>query len=209
MSELAPQDRFAFSKGSGDVLIIACGALARELISLIELNKWSHLDIQCLPAIWHNTPEKIPGGVREAIAKARNSGRYRQIFIAYGDCGTGGLLDRLIEEEDVERIDGPHCYSFFSGNADWAAHSDEITAFYLTDYLARHFETLIWKGFGMADHPELRDMMFANYTKVVYLAQTEDPQLQDLARAAADKLGLTYEYRFTGYGDLAAAMGKL
>lgn len=209
MKELAPEKQTTFKKGNGDVLIIACGALAREMVALIELNGWSHIDIQCLPAIWHNTPDKIPQGVRDAIHAARETGRYRKIFIAYGDCGTGGLLDNVIEQESVERIDGPHCYAFFSGNDVWKTHEDEISAFYLTDYLAKHFDTLIWKGFGMADHPELRDMMFANYTKVVYLAQTENAELQALAKAAADKLSLEYEYRFTGYGELATTMAAL
>ncbi len=209
MSEVAPEQHYEFHKGSGDVLVIACGALARELVALVEMNGWRQLDIQCLPAIWHNTPEKIPGGVRDAVRKARDAGRYRQIFVAYGDCGTGGLLDKVIEAEGVERIDGPHCYSFFSGNEVWKTHEDEISAFYLTDYLARHFDALVWKGFGLDRHPELRDMMFSNYTKVVYLAQTEDHHLKELAQQAAAKLGLDYEYRSTGYGDLALAMKSL
>ncbi len=210
MKELPVEQEFVFRKTCGDVLIIACGALAREIVALIEMNRWQHLDIQCLPAIWHNTPDKIPEGVRGAIRDARSTGRYREIFVAYGDCGTGGLLDKVIEAEGVKRIDGPHCYSFFSGNEKWSLHQDEeITAFYLTDYLARHFDTLVWKGFGMADHPELRDMMFANYTKVVYLAQTDDEGLQEMAKAAADKLQLDYEYRFTGFGDLAVEMARL
>ncbi len=210
MKQLNPEEKFEFRRKSGDVLIVACGALAREMVALIELNRWSHLDIQCLPAIWHNTPTKIPDGVRDAIRNAREAGGYREIFIAYGDCGTGGLLDKVIEEEGVKRIDGPHCYSFFTGNDKWALHQDdEITAFYLTDYLARHFDKLVWQGFGMAAHPELRDMMFSNYTKVVYLAQTEDKTLQEKARLAARKLQLEYEYRFTGYGDLEADLAAL
>jgi hypothetical protein len=209
MKAVLPEDSFEFRRGAGDVLVIACGALARELIALVELNNWRQFDIQCLPAIWHNTPEKIPDGVRAAIHKAREAGRYRQIFIAYGDCGTGGLLDKVIDEEGVVRIDGPHCYSFFSGNDAWTGHQDEITAFYLTDYLARHFDTLVWKGFGLDRHPELRDMMFGNYTKVVYLAQTRDQMLVRLAEAAAAKLGLEYEYRFTGYGDLATTLDRI
>lgn len=209
MSEVTPEQHYEFRKGAGDVLVIACGALAREMVALVEMNGWRHLDIQCLPAIWHNTPEKIPDGVRAAIRKAKDAGRYREIFVAYGDCGTGGLLDRVVEAEGVTRIDGPHCYSFFSGNEAWKAHEDEISAFYLTDYLARHFDALVWRGFGLDRHPELKDMMFSNYTKVVYLAQTEDHHLQDLARQAAAKLGLDYEYRFTGYGDLALAMKSL
>jgi hypothetical protein len=145
--------------------------------------------------------------VREKIRAAK--GRYGKIFVLYGDCGTGGELDKVLAEEGVERLDGPHCYAFFSGNAAFAAHAeDEITAFYLTDYLARHFDKLVWQGLGLAKHPELLPMYFGNYTKVVYLAQTSDPKLQMKAQAAAARLGLDYEYRFTGYGELETEMHK-
>jgi Protein of unknown function (DUF1638) len=206
--DLTPNQEFAFAKGRGEVLLLACGALAREIVDLIEANRWSGFDIQCLPAIWHNTPEKIIPALRVKIAENRTA--YRSIFVLYGDCGTGGMLDRMLEEEGVERIAGPHCYSFFSGNDAFAAITDdEFTAFYLTDYLARHFDKLVWEGFGMAKHPELRDDYFRHYTKVVYLAQTDDPALDARAEAAAQKLGLAYERRFTGYGDLASAMASL
>ena len=136
--------------------------------------------------------------------------RYKSIFVLYGDCGTGGLLDKLLAEEGVERIDGPHCYAFFSGNAAFAAKAgDEITAFYLTDYLARHFDKLIWSGLGLDRHPELLPMYFGNYTKIVYLAQTRDEDLAKKAMAAASKLGLAYEYRFTGYGEVERDLAKL
>jgi hypothetical protein len=181
--------------------LIACGALAREIVDLIERNRWTHFDVQCLPAKWHNTPEKIVPAVREKIREAK--ARYKSIFVLYGDCGTGGLLDKMLVAEGVERIDGPHCYAFFSGNAAFAAKAaDEITAFYLTDYLARHFDKLIWQGLGLERHPELLPMYFGNYTKIVYLAQTRDEELAKKAMAAARKLGLNYEYRFTGYGEL-------
>ena len=203
--DLTPNESFAFAKGRGRVLLLACGALAREIVDLIEANRWSGFDIQCLPAIWHNTPEKIVPALREKIGE--NRAAYQSIFVLYGDCGTGGMLDRMLEEERVERIGGPHCYSFFAGNDSFAAITEnEFTAFYLTDYLARHFDKLIWEGFGMAKHPELRDDYFRHYTKVVYLAQTNDPALDAKAEAAADRLGLAYERRFTGYGDLAVAM---
>ena len=203
--DLTPDDSFAFTRGKGRVLLLACGALAREIVDLIEANRWSAFDIQCLPAIWHNTPEKIVPALREKIRENRDA--YQSIFVLYGDCGTGGMLDKMLAEERVERIAGPHCYSFFAGNAAFAAKSDtEFTAFYLTDYLARHFDKLVWEGFGMAKHPELRDMYFGNYTKVVFLAQTHDAALDMKAEAAAARLGLAYERRFTGYGELATAM---
>jgi hypothetical protein len=198
---LKPSDEFEFAAGRGDVLLIACGALAHEIVDLIERNRWTHFDVQCLPAKWHNTPEKIVPAVREKIREAK--ARYKSIFVLYGDCGTGGLLDKMLVAEGVERIDGPHCYAFFSGNAAFAAKAaDEITAFYLTDYLARHFDKLIWQGLGLERHPELLPMYFGNYTKIVYLAQTRDEDLAKKAMAAARKLGLNYEYRFTGYGEL-------
>lgn len=198
---LKPSDEFAFAAGQGDVLLIACGALAREIVDLIERNRWTHFDVQCLPAKWHNTPEKIVPAVREKIREAK--ARYKSIFVLYGDCGTGGLLDAMLAEEGVERIAGPHCYAFFSGNAEFAARAaDEITAFYLTDYLARHFDKLIWQGLGLERHPELLPLYFGNYTKIVYLAQIRDEELAKKALAAARKLGLNYEYRFTGYGEL-------
>jgi hypothetical protein len=198
---LKPSDEFRYVTGKGDVLLIACGALAREIVDLIERNRWSAFDVQCLPANWHNTPHFIVPAVREKIRSNRSD--YKTIFVLYGDCGTGGLLDKMLEEEGVERIGGPHCYAFFSGNPEFAKISeDEITAFYLTDYLARHFDKLIWTGLGLSKHPELLPLYFGNYTKIVYLAQVRDEQLVEKAKTAAKRLGLNYEYRFTGYGEL-------
>lgn len=193
----------------GRVLLIACGALAREILALTRANGWDRVDLTCLPAKLHNTPDMIPGAVRARIREARGRG-YRKIFIVYADCGTGGILDRLCEEEGVERIEGPHCYSFFDGNDAFAAREEagEITAFYLTDFLARQFDTLIWKGFGLDRHPDILPMMFGNYEKVIYLAQTDDPQLEAKARAAAGRLGLAFEMRRTGYGDLAGFLAQ-
>jgi hypothetical protein len=191
-TELPPPER---------TLLIACGALAREIVSLIKVNAWRHLTVSCLPASWHNTPAKIPEGVRRRIREAR--GRYDNILVLYGDCGTGGLLDAVLAEEGVERIAGPHCYSFYAGNEAFDAMAEEEpAAFYLTDYLVRHFDRLIIQGLGIDRHPELQDMYFGNYRKLVYLAQTEDAELQVLAEAAARRLGLDYDYRFTGYGGL-------
>jgi Protein of unknown function (DUF1638) len=203
--DLRPSDDFQYVTGKGDVLLIACGALAREIIDLIERNHWSALDVQCLPAKWHNTPQLIVPAVREKIHANRE--KYKSIFVLYGDCGTGGLLDKMLDEEGVERIGGPHCYAFFSGNPEFAKIAgDEITAFYLTDYLARHFDKLIWAGLGLAKNPELLPLYFGNYTKIVYLAQVHDEQLVENAKAAAKQLGLAYEYRFTGYGELETDM---
>lgn len=209
---LQPSDEFEFNPGKGQVLLLACGALAREIVDLIERSRWQAFDLQCLPAKWHNTPEKIVPALRAKIREAKD--RYKSIFVLYGDCGTGGLLDAMLKEEGVERISGPHCYAFFSGNEEFARHGDgDVTAFFLTDYLARHFDKLIWKGLGIDRHPELLPMYFGNYTKIVYLAQTRDEDLAKHAMAAAKKLGLAYEYRYTGYGelesDLKAEAGRM
>lgn len=182
-------------------LLIACGALAWEVAELIRVNGWSHVAITCVPAQLHNRPERIPGAVRDKIRAAR--GRYERILVLYGDCGTGGRLDEVLAEEGVERIPGPHCYQFYAGRPDFEAMMDaEPGTFFLTDYLARHFDTIMIKGLGLDRHPELRDMYFGNYRRLVYLAQTDDPALAAKARRAADRLGLEFEHRYTGYGEL-------
>lgn len=187
------------ARGKGRVLIIACGALAREILALRDANGWSHLDLTCLPAIYHNYPEKIVDAVRDSVDAHRAD--YEDVFIAYGDCGTGGLLEAACAEMGVNMIAGPHCYSFFEGNDAFAAR-DEITAFYLTDFLVRQFDAFVWKPLGLDRHPDLRDMYFGHYETLVYQAQTDDPTLTRIARDCADRLGLAFERRFTGYGDL-------
>ncbi|MDF1721031.1 MAG: DUF1638 domain-containing protein [Minwuia sp.] len=183
-------------------LIIACGALAREIGTVIGRNGLSHLALRCLPATLHNTPDKIPEAVRAAIHASRE--KYGRIIVGYADCGTGGLLDKVCAEEGVERIPGPHCYAFYTGNAAFeAAGDDDMTSFYLTDFLVRQFDTLVIRTLGLDRHPELRDMYFGNYEKVIYLAQTENAELTVAAEQAAEKLGLAFERRFVGLGDLA------
>ena len=183
-------------------LLIACGALAREVIDLIDANGWRHISVTCLPAKLHNTPQRITAAVQDKIHAAR--GAYDRILVGYADCGTGGGLDRMLAAEGVERIAGPHCYAFYDGVAAFAARADaDPTCFYLTDYLARHFDRLVIEGLGLDRHPELRDDYFGNYTKLVYLAQSRDDELARRAEAAAARLGLAYECRFTGYGELA------
>ena len=192
---------------AGRVLLIACGALAREILDLKRVNGWTHLTLTCLPAKLHLYPEKITEAVREAVAMHRES--YETIFVVYADCGTGGLLEAACAEMGVEMIAGPHCYSFFEGNDRFAANGDALGTFYLTDFLVRQFDAFIVKPMGLDRHPELRDAYFAHYDKLVYQAQTDDPTLTEKARLCADRLGLAFERRFTGYGDLGTALAKL
>jgi hypothetical protein len=187
------------------LLLIACGALAHEVMAVLRASGLTGVEVQCLPAKLHNTPQLITEAVREKIRHGRK--RFEQIFVLYGDCGTGGLLDAMLEEEGVERIAGAHCYEFFAGSANFAELAEEeVASFYLTDFLTRHFERLIIKGLRIDRHPELLPLYFGNYKRLVYLAQTDSPRLLAQARAAAKRLGLDFEHRFTGYGELKTAI---
>lgn len=212
---LLPEEEATFSgidgglatAGSLPTLIIACGALAREVLDMTRLNDLPGMTVTCLPAKLHNQPQFIPDRLREKIREHRDS--VGRILVGYADCGTGGLIDRVIAEETtaecpVERIGGPHCYAFFAGQADFEELAEqELGTFYLTDYLARHFDTLIVKGMGLDKYPGMTEMMFANYKRLVYLAQTDDPILDQKAEKAAERLGLTFQRVKTGYGELA------
>lgn len=194
-------------EGTGRVLLLACGALAREILDLRRVNGWDHMDVACLPAILHNTPERIPAAVAEAVARHRDA--YDRIFVVYADCGTGGALARTCRELGVEMVEGPHCYAFFEGVDRFTERSQkEFTAFYLTDFLVRQFEAFVIRPLGLDRHPELRDVYFGHYDKLVYQAQTDDPALTEAARAAASRLGLAFERRLTGYGDLETALAR-
>lgn len=188
---------------AGRTLLIACGALAREVLAVIAANRLDHLTLTCLPAHWHNRPERIAPGVRAKIRAGRRAG-YGAILCLYGDCGTGGALDAVLAEEGVERLPGAHCYAFYAGLARFEAlHEAEIGTFYLTDYLVRHFDRLIIKGLGLDRHPELRDAYFGHYTRVLFLAQAPDAGLRAKAEGCAAKLGLPLAMIETGYGLLA------
>lgn len=186
---------------------MGCGALANELVAVIGRNQIANLRVECLPAILHNTPEKIPGAVRERLERADGD---EEVFVAYGDCGTGGRLDTVLQEFGAERLPGAHCYQFYAGGSLWQEmHDAEPGTLYLTDYLARHFERLVWQGLGLDRWPQLRDDYFGNYTRVVYLAQTDDPEVDRRAARAAERLGLRYERRLVGYGDLETALVEI
>jgi len=191
-----------------NILVIACGALAREIADLRRMNDWTAIDVTCLPAELHNRPERIAPAVREQIRAQRN--RYRSIFVAYGECGTAGQLDTVLAEEGVERIPGAHCYQFFAGNRTFAELSDaEPGTFYLTDFLVRHFDRLVTRGLGLDRHPELAAEYFRHYRKLVYLAQTRVPATLERAREIAQQMGFAFEHRFTGYGALGARLNAL
>ena len=190
-----------------EVLILACGAIAREVLAVIRLNGWTHVDVRCLPAKLHSTPQKIAGAVDAKLTELE--GRYDRVFVAYADCGTAGSLDVVLDRHGVERLPGAHCYGFLAGNDAWDAMQEEDPAtFYLTDFLARHFEALVVRGLKLDVHPELVEMMFGNYRRLVYLSQTDDAGLRQRAKDAATQLGLAYEERRTGYGELQPSLAR-
>ena len=187
------------------VLVIACGAIAHEVVALRRQFDWANMQIQCLPAELHNRPERITPAIEQKLDEL--AAQFDVIFVAYGDCGTGGMLDALLEQRGIERIPGAHCYEFFAGNQAFFALSDaEPGTFYLTDFLARNFERLILRGLGIERHPELEQMYFGNYRKLVYLQQSAQAHGLADAKAAAQRLGLAFEHHFTGYGELAVAL---
>jgi hypothetical protein len=186
-------------EGVRKILVIACGALAREVLAL----KLDHIDVACLPAQLHNHPQRIPGAMRAKIHANREA--YDEILCLYGDCGTGGELDRVLAEEGVSRIEGAHCYAFYAGDEAFSRlMEDEPGTYFLTDFLVRHFDALVIRGLGLDRHPELRDDYFGNYRRLVHLAQFDDPELEAKAKAAAERLGLAYERRFTGLDGIRA-----
>ncbi len=189
-------------------LVIACGALAREIAALRRANAWTALDVRCLPAELHNRPERIAPAVRADVRAQRE--HYAQIFVAYGDCGTGGQLDAVLAEEGVERLPGAHCYEFFATASVFAALAEaEPGTFYLTDFLLKNFERLVVRPLGLDRHPELKGEYFRNYRRLVYLAQAAKPGSIERAREIADYLGFSFEYRFTGYGELGTRLRAL
>ncbi len=186
-------------------LVIACGAIARELVRIKNLNGWSHIEFQCLPAELHNTPDKIPAAVKKKIES--QAAHYDQVYVAYADCGTGGMLDRMLDEYNIERIPGAHCYEFYAGSELFHQLADaEPGSFYLTDFLVQNFERLVVKGLGLDRQPQLMPVYFGNYKRVVYLAQTEAEDLQTRAREQAEFLGLDYHYRHCGDDPLSLVL---
>ncbi len=191
---------------TGKLKVIACGMIAREVLAVKESLGLDHLELTCLPAEYHFHPDRIAPAMDEAIARAKEEG-WRDIFVGYADCGTGGMLDRVCAKHGVERIAGPHCFAFYQGLEAFArVEEGDMTAFYMTDFLCRQFDAFFVRPLGLDRHPELAKDYFGNYQKLVYLAQTEDPVLEQVARDAAEMLGLAYEKRSTGYGDLTVAL---
>ena len=188
--------------------VIGCGAIARELMTVVAANGLDALEVECLPARFHTTPDEIPAAVEQRIEQARRDGV--DVYVAYADCGTGGRLDTVLERHGVERLPGAHCYEFFMGGSEFAiAHEENPATFYLTDYLARHFDRLVWKGLGLDRHPELLDAYFGNYERLLYISQSDDEALVGRARRCAAALGLRFEHRHVGLGDLPGSLVRL
>ena len=190
-----------------DILIIGCGAIAHEVSEIIELNNWDNVRLQCLNAELHNTPKILPRKIKEAIDSNIND--YSKIFLAYADCGTGGLIDLLLKDYDIERLEGAHCYEFYSGSSVFKELSEkEIGTFYLTDFLVKNFDRLVIEGLGIQKYPSLKEDYFRNYKNVVYLAQLQDNVLESKARECADYLNLEFSVHFTGLKNLGNQLNE-
>ncbi len=188
---------------SPDTLVLCCGAIAKEIIAILQTNGWDNMRVECLPASLHNAPDQLPERLREKIR--RNKAHYDRVLALYSDCGTGGAMQRMLDEEGVESIGGAHCYEVFTGSAKFHEMiAKEPGCFFLTDFLARHFEKLVFRGLGLDRFPKLRDTYFGNYTKMVYLAQADDADTVARAQAAAQSVDLKLEIRHTGFGGYEA-----
>lgn len=192
---------------SDATLLIVCGALGKEVIQLIEHNKLANIDVQALPAHYHHRPALIPPAIDEMLAE--KSSQYKNIYVVYGDCGTAGGIDKVLEKYNVKRIEGPHCFSFYEGNESFMEGEDDITSFFLTDFFCKHFDKFIWQELGMDKREGMIDLLFGNYKKVVYVAQTQNQELKNKAMEIAERLGLTFEYRYRHYGDLGVFIENL
>lgn len=187
--------------------IIACGMIAREILA-INNQLGDVIDLQCLPAEYHFSPEKIAPALDTAIAEAKAEG-FENIFIGYADCGSTGAIDKICDQHGVSRVEGPHCFAFYMGNEEFQKRDGEfVTTFFITDFLARHFEAFLIKPLGLDKHPELKEVYFGNYTRALYLAQSNDLELEKQAKLGAAFLGLNYEKQYTGFGDLTPALKK-
>ena len=190
---------------SESILVIACGALAHEINELKQTHGWDHVHLICIDAWLHNEPELIPDRLRKKIRKYQKE--FSRIFVAYADCGTGGGIDRVLDDEGLERLPGAHCYHFFAGTKRFEALADaEPGTFYLTDFLAQHFERFVIKPLQHDEHPEFRDSYFGNYRRLVYLSQTRSEELLAAARDAAERLALDFEHVHCGYGELESGL---
>ena len=204
---LHPDEERVFEAERPEVLVLACGALAREVLAVVRLNGWRNVTVRCLPAKLQSRPQLIAPAVDEKLRSL--AGNYERVFVAYADCGTGGELDKVLDLHGVERLPGAHCYGFLTGNAAWEElHDAEPATFYLTDFLARHFDALVIRGLGLDRQPELLPDYYGNYRLLLYLAQPDDDDLRARARAAGERLGLADEERRTGYGDLVPSLTR-
>ena len=189
------------------ILVLACGALAREIKALVAVNGIENVNVEYLPASLHNRPEKICEQLRQRLEQARD---FDRVFLGYADCGTAGDIDRLCAEFQIKRLPGSHCYEFYLGPGSFdRLHDEEPGTFYLTDYLAKHFDRLVFEILGIDDHPELFDLYFANYRRVVFLTQDNSSETREAASAAARRLGLPLLTIPTGWGQLETSISEV
>lgn len=190
-------------------LFISCGALAGDIRAVVNTPGWEHVEFEYLPANLHNRPEQITPALQDLLE--HRAADYARIVVGYGDCGTGGHLDRLLEHyPNATRLPGDHCYAFFTGIDRFLEQfHGELGTFFLTDYMVKHQEALIFGALGLTDHPELIDMYFGNYTRALYIAQNPTPELTEAARSCATRLNLAFDQLDVGRGLLESRILEL
>jgi hypothetical protein len=186
--------------------LIICGALGREVLDIVSSHGWD-AEVVGVSAMDHMLPERIGPDVEKRILELRQ--RYERLIVVYGDCGSKGVLDEILKRHAIERIDGAHCYQMYAGAEFQALMDEEPGTYFLTDFLVRAFRGTILKGMGLDRFPQLKDDYFANYKRIVYLVQKDDPGYREKAQKIADYLGLPLEMRVTGYGKLEEQLARL
>jgi hypothetical protein len=188
------------------VALLICGALGKEVKTIVDDHGWD-VDIYGVPAMHHFYPKKIVDAVDRKLDDL--SARYQRVVVVYGDCGTAGALEPVLERHGAVRVRGPHCYEMFAG-ADFERITEERPAtFFLTDWLVRNFERAVVRGLGLDRYPDLKPVYFQNYTDLLYLAQFADPRLMEKAKEIATYLGLPLEVRHAGFGELETRLAQL
>lgn len=185
---------------------IICGALAREVLAIVKKHNWD-AEVFGIPAIDHMFPERIAPDVEKRFLEIK--AQFERVIVVFGDCGSRGALDAMLQKHGLERIEGPHCYEMYGGQTFHNLMEEEPGTFFLTDFLVRGFNGTIMKGLGLDRFPELKEEYFRNYTRLVYLVQNEDSELVEKARQIADYLALPLELRVTGYGLLEERLVKM
>jgi len=187
--------------------LVICGALGRDVKDIITRRGWD-VDVYGVSALLHLYPSRIVDELRDKLRELRP--RYKNLVVVYGECGTTGKLEPVLEETGAVRLRGPHCYEMYAGERRFKEVTESKPGtFFLTDWLVRNFDRAVVKGLGLDRDPELKPMLFGNYEAVLYLRQVPNPRLAEKAGEIAAYLGLPLEIEDVGLGELEERLAAL